>query len=404
MKCRHCGRELQYVFVDLFNSPPSNSYLSKEQLNEPEILYPLKLYVCEHCFLVQIDEYKKSTEIFNSDYAYFSSYSTSWLEHAKKYVNMITDKLNLGSNSFVIEIASNDGYLLQYFKEKNIPCLGIEPTASTAKAAREKGIDVQETFFNAALAQTLGRADLILGNNVLAHVPDINDFVAGLKIALNPGGTITMEFPHLLNLIDFNQFDTIYHEHFSYLSLMTVQKIFSAQGLKIYNVEELPTHGGSLRIYAAHNENTFLTIEESVNNVIKKEKSAGLDTVEGYQGFEKKIKQIKWDFLEFLVKTRKEGKKIAAYGAAAKGNTFLNYCGIKSDIIDYVVDASPHKQDKYLPLSHIPIVCEDVLKKEKPDYIIILPWNLRDEIVKQLHYTKTWEAKLVTAIPEIRID
>ena len=404
MKCRHCGKELQYVFVDLNNSPPSNSYLTKEQLNEPEILYPLKLFVCEHCFLVQIDEYKKSTEIFNSDYAYFSSYSTSWLEHAKKYVDMITEKLNLGGSSFVIEIASNDGYLLQYFKEKNISCLGIEPTASTAKAAREKGIDVQETFFNAALAQTLGRADLILGNNVLAHVPDINDFVAGLKIALNPGGTITMEFPHLLNLIDFNQFDTIYHEHFSYLSLMTVQKIFSAQGLKIYNVEELPTHGGSLRIYAAHNENTFLTIEESVNNVIKKEKSAGLDTVEGYQGFEKKIKQIKWDFLEFLVKTRKEGKKIAAYGAAAKGNTFLNYCGIKSDIIDYVVDASPHKQDKYLPLSHIPIVCEDVLKKEKPDYIIILPWNLRDEIVKQLHYTKTWEAKLVTAIPEIRID
>jgi hypothetical protein len=403
MKCRHCGKQLQYVFVDLNNSPPSNSYLTKEQLNEPEILYPLKLFVCEHCFLVQIDEYKKSTEIFNSDYAYFSSYSTSWLEHAKKYVNMITDKLNLGGNSFIIEIASNDGYLLQYFKEKNIPCLGIEPTASTAKVEREKGIDVQETFFNAALAQTLRKADLILGNNVLAHVPDINDFAAGLKIALNPGGTITMEFPHLLNLIDFNQFDTIYHEHFSYLSLITVQKIFSDQGLKIYNVEELPTHGGSLRIYTTHNENTFLTIEESVNNVIKKEKSAGLDTVEGYRGFGNKVKQIKWDFLEFLVKTRKEGKKIAAYGAAAKGNTFLNYCGIKSDIIDFVVDASPHKQGKYLPLSHIPIVSEDMLKKEKPDYIIILPWNLRDEIVKQLHYTKTWEAKLVTAIPEIRI-
>ena len=403
MKCRHCGRELQYVFVDLFNSPPSNSYLSKEQLNEPEILYPLKLYVCEHCFLVQIDEYKKSTEIFNSDYAYFSSYSTSWLEHAKKYVNMITDKLNLDGSSFVIEIASNDGYLLQYFKEKNIPCLGIEPTASTAKAAKEKGIDVQETFFNAALAQTLRKADLILGNNVLAHVPDINDFASGLKIALNPGGTITMEFPHLLNLINLNQFDTIYHEHFSYLSLITVQKIFNSQGLKIYNVEELTTHGGSLRIYAAHNENTFLAIEESVNNVIKKEKSAGLDTVEGYQGFGNKVKQIKWDFLEFLVKAGKEGKKIAAYGAAAKGNTFLNYCGIRSDIIDFVVDASPHKQGKYLPLSHIPIVCEDVLKKEKPDYIIVLPWNLRDEIVKQLHYIKTWGAKLITAIPEIRI-
>jgi len=260
---------------------------------------------------------------------------------------MITDKLNLDGSSFVIEIASNDGYLLQYFKEKNIPCLGIEPTASTAKAAKEKGIDVQETFFNAALAQTLRKADLILGNNVLAHVPDINDFASGLKIALNPGGTITMEFPHLLNLINLNQFDTIYHEHFSYLSLITVQKIFNSQGLKIYNVEELTTHGGSLRIYAAHNENTFLTIEESVNNVIKKEKSAGLDTVEGYRGFEKKVNKIKWDFLEFLIKTRKDGKKIAAYGAAAKGNTFLNYCGIRSDIINFVVDASPHKQDKY---------------------------------------------------------
>jgi len=403
MKCRHCGKELQYVFVDLYNSPPSNSYLTKDQLNEPEILYPLKLHVCEHCFLVQIDEYKKSTEIFNADYAYFSSYSTSWLEHARKYVDMITDKLNLGRSSFVIEIASNDGYLLQYFKEKNIPCLGIEPTASTAKAAREKGIDVQETFFNAALARTLRKADLILGNNVLAHVPDINDFVTGLKIALNPGGTITMEFPHLLNLINFNQFDTIYHEHFSYLLLMTVQKIFNAQGLKIYNVEELSTQGGSLRIYAAHNENAFLTIEESVYNVIKKEKSAGLDTVEGYWGFESKIKKIKWDFLEFLVKTRKKGKKIAAYGAAAKGNTFLNYCGVRSDIINFVVDASPHKQGKYLPLSHILVVSEDVLKKEKPDYIIILPWNLRDEIVKKLHYAKTWKAKFVTVIPEIRI-
>jgi len=402
MKCRHCGKELQHVFVDLYNSPPSNSYLTKEQLNEPEILYPLKLYVCEHCFLVQIDEYKKSTEIFNSEYAYFSSYSTSWLEHAKKYVDKITEKLNLDGSSFVVEIASNDGYLLQYFKEKNIPCLGIEPTASTAKAAREKGIEVLETFFNAAMAKTLKKADLILGNNVLAHVPDINDFVAGLKIALNPGGTITMEFPHLLNLINFNQFDTIYHEHFSYLSLITVQKIFNSQGLKIYNVEELPTHGGSLRIYAAHNENTLLAVDESVNNVLEKEKTAGLDTVEGYRGFEKKVKKIKWDFLEFLIKTGKEGKKIAAYGAAAKGNTFLNYCGVKSDIIDFVVDASPHKQGKYMPLSHIPIVCEDVLKREKPDYIIILPWNLSDEIVRQLSYIGTWGAKLITAIPETR--
>jgi hypothetical protein len=402
MKCRHCGKELQYEFIDLYNSPPSNSYLTQTQLNEPETLYPLKLYVCENCFLVQIDEYKKSTEIFDSGYAYFSSYSSSWLEHARKYVNMITGRLNLGGNSFVIEIASNDGYLLQNFKEKNIPCLGIEPTASTAKAAKEKGIDVLEEFFNTGTAQTLKKADLIIGNNVLAHVPDINDFVAGLKIALNNGGTITMEFPHLLNLINLNQFDTIYHEHFSYLSLLTVQKIFSSQGLKIYDVEELPTHGGSLRIYAAHNENENLAIEANVDNVIEKEKSASLNSIKGYRNFEEKVQKIKWDFLDFLVKTKKEGKKIAAYGAAAKGNTFLNYCGIKSDIIDYVIDASPYKQGRFLPLSHIPIVSEEILKREKPDYIVILPWNLSDEIMKQLHYIKEWDAKFVTAIPEIK--
>jgi SAM-dependent methyltransferase len=403
MKCRHCGKELYYEFINLFNSPPSNSYLTKAQLIEPEILYPLKLYVCDNCFLVQIDEYKKSTEIFDSEYAYFSSYSSSWLEHAKEYVNMITKKLDLNVNSFVVEIASNDGYLLQYFKEKNIPCLGIEPTASTAKAARKKGIDVLEKFFNTSVAQTLKKADLIVGNNVLAHVPDINDFVAGLKIALKPHGTITMEFPHLFNLIKFNQFDTIYHEHFSYLPLMTVQKIFNSQGLKIYNVEELPTHGGSLRIFAAHSENASLSIESSVNDIITKEKSGGLNTIGGYRGFEKKAQEVKWGFLDFLVKAKREGKKIAAYGAAAKGNTFLNYCGIRSDVIDFVVDASPYKQGKYLPLSHIPIVSEDILKKEKPDYIIILPWNLYDEISKQLSYTEEWGAKLVTAIPKINL-
>jgi len=402
MKCRHCGKELQHEFIDLYNSPPSNSYLNKSQLNEPEILYPLKLYVCENCFLVQIDEYKKSNEIFNSEYAYFSSYSSSWLEHSKNYVNMITGKLNLDKNSHVIEIACNDGYLLQYFKEKNIPCLGIEPTTSTAKVAREKGINVLEMFFTTNTASKLKKADLIIGNNVLAHVPDINDFVKGLKIALVPNGTITMEFPHLLNLIKFIQFDTIYHEHFSYLSLITVQKIFNSQGLKIYNVEEIPTHGGSLRVYAAHSENTLLVTDDSVNEIIKKEESADLDNIKGYQGFEKKVHAIKWDLLDFLVKTKKAGKSIAAYGAAAKGNTFFNYCGVKSDVIDFVVDASPHKQGKYLPLSHIPIVSEDVLKKEKPDYIIILPWNISDEIVKQLSYTKTWGTQLFTAIPEIK--
>jgi SAM-dependent methyltransferase len=398
MKCRHCGKELQHEFIDLYNSPPSNSYLTKEQLNEPEILYPLKLYVCENCFLVQIDEYKSSAEIFNSEYAYFSSYSSSWLEHAKKYVNMITEKLKLSNNSFVIEIASNDGYLLQYFKGKNIPCLGIEPTASTAKAAREKGIDVLEKFFNADMAQTLKKADLIIGNNVLAHVPDINNFVAGLKIALSSNGTITMEFPHLLNLIRLAQFDTIYHEHFSYLSLITVQKIFNSQGLKIFDVEELPTHGGSLRIYATHSENEFLAIETSVNNIIEKEKSAKLDTLLGYCDFEEKAQKVKWNFLDFLVKAKKEGKKVAAYGAAAKGNTFLNYCGIKSDIIAFVVDASPHKQGKYLPLSHIPIVSETMIKTEKPDYIVILPWNLCDEIMEQLSYVREWGARFVSTL------
>jgi len=402
MKCRHCGKELQHEFIDLYNSPPSNSYLNKAQLNEPEVLYPLKLYVCEDCFLVQIDEYKKSNEIFDSEYAYFSSYSSSWLEHSKKYVSMITEKLNLGKDSYVIEIACNDGYLLQYFKGKNIPCLGIEPAVSTAKVAREKGIDILEDFFSSNMATKLKKADLIVGNNVLAHVPDINDFIKGLKIVLKPNGTITMEFPHLLNLINFTQFDTIYHEHFSYFSLITVQKIFNSQGLKIYNVEELLTHGGSLRIYATHNENSLLKIYDSVNEIIYKEKSADLDIIEGYQGFEKKVQAIKWNFLEFLLKTQKEKKKIVAYGAAAKGNTFLNYCGIKSDAIDFVVDASPHKQGKYLPLSHIPVVSEDKLKKEKPDYIIILPWNISDEIVKQLSYTKNWGAQLVTAIPEIK--
>ena len=398
MKCRHCGKELQHEFIDLYNSPPSNSYLTKAQLNEPETMYPLKLYVCEHCFLVQIDEYKKSSDIFNSEYAYFSSYSSSWLEHAKKYVGMITEKLNLSKDSFAIEIASNDGYLLQYFKEKNIPCLGIEPTASTAKAAREKGIEVLEKFFGSSTAKALKQADLIIGNNVLAHVPDINDFVAGLKIALKPGGTITMEFPHLMNLINLNQFDTIYHEHFSYLSLIAVQKIFSSQGLKIYDVEELSTHGGSLRIYAAHDENA----KDSVDCVIKKEISAGLGTIEGYRGFEEKVQKVKWDFIDFLLKAKKEGKKIVAYGAAAKGNTFLNYCGVKADIIEFVVDASPHKQGKYLPLSHIPIVSEDVLKQEKPDYVIILPWNLCEEITKQLSYVKAWGAQFVTAVPEVK--
>jgi SAM-dependent methyltransferase len=404
MKCRHCGNELAYEFIDLFNSPPANSYLTPAQLNEPETLYPLKIFVCEKCFLVQIDEYKNSKDIFNSDYAYFSSYSRSWLKHTKEYVDMITEKLHLTENSFVIEVASNDGYLLQYFNEKNIPCLGIEPTKSTALAAKEKGIDVLEEFFTAGMAQSLEKADLLLGNNVLAHVPDINDFVKGLKIALKPKGAITMEFPHILNLIKLNQFDTIYHEHFSYLSLLTVQRIFKSQGLKIYDVEELPTHGGSLRIYATHSENDTIKIKNTVDILLSKEKSFKLDNIEAYRGFEKNIQKIKWDFLSFIIKIKQDNKKIAAYGAAAKGNTFLNYCGIKSDAISFVADASPYKQNKFLPLSHIPVVSEDIIKKEKPDYILILPWNLYDEITEQLNYINAWGGKFVVAIPCIEIS
>jgi SAM-dependent methyltransferase len=402
MKCRHCKKELTHEFINLFNAPPSNSYLKQDQLNEPEVLYPLKIFVCDNCFLVQIEEYKKSDKIFNEDYAYFSSYSSSWLEHSKQYVEMISKKLNLDESSFIIEIASNDGYLLQYFKEKNIPCLGIEPTASTAKIAKEKGINVIENFFDSKLAKSLKKADLILGNNVLAHVPNINDFVKGLKIALKPQGTITMEFPHLLNLINYNQFDTIYHEHFSYLSLMTVETIFKSQGLKIYDVDELPTHGGSLRIYATHNDND-IKVESSLDKIILKEKNAKLDKIEGYQDFEQKTQEIKWDILEFLLKAKKERKAVVAYGAAAKGNTLLNYCGIKSDAIKFVVDASPHKQNKFMPLSHIPIVSEEMIKKERPDYILILPWNIKDEIMIQLDYVKEWGGKFVIAIPEFKI-
>ena len=402
MKCRFCNTELKYEFIDLLNSPPSNSYLTTEQLNEPEVYYPLKIFVCDTCFLVQVDEYKKSDEIFNSEYAYFSSVSTSWLKHSREYVDMITERLNLTEKSHVVEIASNDGYLLQYFVEKRIPCLGIEPAASTAKIAKERGVDVKEDFFGVKLAETLNKADLILGNNVLAHVPDINDFVRGLKIVLKPDGTITMEFPHLLNLIKFNQFDTIYHEHFSYLSLFTVKKIFSENGLKIYDVEELVTHGGSLRIYACHADRNF-SVRKNVENILVKEKTENIDNINGYRGIQKNAEQIKLNFLRFLINAKNEGKKVVAYGAAAKGNTLLNFCGIKNDLIQFVVDAAPSKQNKFLPGSHVPIVKEDELKKNKPDYIIIFPWNIRNEIINQLEYVKEWNCKFVLTIPALEI-
>ena len=402
MNCRFCTTPLTSEFLDLVNSPASNSFLTKEQLNEPETFYPLKLFVCDSCRLVQIDEYKKSDDIFDKNYIYFSSFSTSWVEHAKNYVDMISSRLKLNQDSFVIEIAANDGYLLQYVKEKNIPCLGIEPTGSTAKVAREKGIEILEEFFSLALAKSLKKADLILGNNVLAHVPDINDFVAGLKEVLADEGTITMEFPHLLRLIEEMQFDTVYHEHFSYFSLYTVMQIFKSQDLDIYDVDELPTHGGSLRIYAKHCSDNSKNIGQGIQKVLDDEKAYGLHSEEGYKGLQKKVTLIKYDFLEFLVNAKKEKKKIIGYGAAAKGNTFLNFCGIKNDFIDFVVDKSPHKQNHYLPASHIPVVSEDNIKSFKPDYIIILPWNIKEEIMEQLSYTRKWGCKFVVAIPEIR--
>lgn len=403
MKCRFCNANLDRVFVDLVNSPASNSFLTESNLNEPEKFYPLKIFVCDQCKLVQIDEYKKSDDIFNRDYVYFSSFSTSWLDHAKNYVEKMIDKLALNESSFVTEIASNDGYLLQYFVENNIPCLGIEPTASTARVAKDKGIHVIEDFFCSELASSLKRSDLILGNNVLAHIPNINDFVKGLKVALKETGTITMEFPHLLNLIKQNQFDTIYHEHFSYLSLYSVQQIFKSQGLKLYDVEKLDTHGGSLRIYATHEDNDMISLSSNVFNILKEEKDFGLLDNEVYQQFQEKANFVKYELLEFLIHAKKENKKVIAYGAAAKGNTLLNYAGVKNDLIDMVVDKSPYKQGKYLPGSHIPVVDDRVIKEVKPDYILILPWNIKSEIIDQLSYARSWNCQFVIAIPSLEI-
>jgi 2-polyprenyl-3-methyl-5-hydroxy-6-metoxy-1,4-benzoquinol methylase len=405
MQCRFCKTELEHVFIDLINSPASNSFLTKEQLNEPEVFYPLKVYACSNCFLVQVDEYKKSDAIFNNEYVYYSSFSTSWLAHAKKYTELMIDRFDLNSDSKVIEIASNDGYLLQYFKQKNIPVLGIEPTANTAKVAEEKGIESIVEFFGVQLAETLVRkgiqADLLLGNNVLAHVPDINDFVGGMKIVLKSTGVVTMEFPHLMQLVQNNQFDTIYHEHFSYLSFHTVKKIFEAHDLDMFDVEELSTHGGSLRIYAKHKEDATKTISNNVNSLLKKEEENGMLNLDYYNDFQRKALNAKLDFISFLVEQKRTGKKVGAYGAAAKGNTLLNYCGIKNDFIDFVVDANPYKQNKWLPASHIPVVNEEYLKNAKPDYIIIFPWNLKDEITKQLAYVKDWNAQFVIPIPEL---
>ena len=407
MNCRFDNLPISQEFIDLGFSPASNSFLKPAQLNEPEVHYPLKLYISERTFLVQIDEYKKADEIFSEDYVYFSSFSTSWLAHAKSYVEKMISRFGFNQNSQMIEIASNDGYLLQYFKEKNIPVLGIEPTLSTAKVAREKGIESWTEFFGVELAKKLvaqnRQADLLLGNNVLAHVPNLNDFVGGMKIVLKPQGVITMEFPHIMQLIENNQFDTIYHEHFSYLSFLTVKQIFEKHGLVMFDVEEIPTHGGSLRIYAKHNTDNSKEISTNVQNLLDKEIAKGMNTLPYYKGFQEKAEKVKYDFLSFLLEQKKLGKKVAAYGAAAKGNTLLNYCGIRKDLISFAVDLSPHKQGRYMPASHIPVVNEQILKDEKPDYIVILPWNIKEEIMKQLEYVKEWGGKFVVAIPELKI-
>jgi len=399
---------LEHVFIDLVNSPASNSFLTAEQLNEPETFYPLKVYTCHRCFLVQIDEYKKSDAIFNSDYVYFSSFSTSWLEHSRKYTEAMTERFGFDRNSLVVELASNDGYLLQYFRNKDIPVLGIEPTANTARVAIGKGIDTIIDFFGVLLAKKLAaegrKADLLLGNNVLAHVPDIVDFVGGMKILLKDRGVITMEFPHLMQLVDNNQFDTIYHEHFSYLSLHTVQQIFRSQGLDLFDVEELPTHGGSLRIYARHVADESQPVSARMAAVLAKEAGKGMQGLAYYDGFQQKALGVKLALTSFLIEQKKAGKRVAAYGAAAKGNTLLNYCGIKADLLEYVVDANPNKQNKYLPASHIPVVAESHLKADKPDLVLILPWNLRDEITKQLSYIRQWGGRFVIPIPHLEIS
>jgi 2-polyprenyl-3-methyl-5-hydroxy-6-metoxy-1,4-benzoquinol methylase len=404
--CRHCGAALEQSFCDLGLSPLANSYLSDEQLSHGEMFYPLHAFVCGHCFLVQLQQFESPGHIF-SDYAYFSSYSDSWLDHARAYTEQMVARFKLDSASSIIELASNDGYLLQYFTEKGIPVLGIEPAANVALVAQERGIPTLVRFFGtetaAALVEEHGRADLLLGNNVLAHVPDLNDFVRGMKMALKPHGLITMEFPHLLRLMEENQFDTIYHEHFSYFSFMTVARVFASHGLRLFDVQQLPTHGGSLRIFATHSENTTHHTRPEVTALIEEERGAGLETMAVYANFSERVAATKRGLLKFLFEAKEQGKTIVSYGAPAKGNTLLNYCGVGRDIIEYTVDRSPHKQGKFLPGSRVPIFHPDKIRETKPDYVLILPWNLEKEIASQMAYIEDWGAHFVVPIPEVRV-
>jgi SAM-dependent methyltransferase len=404
--CRFCGAGLQRTFIDLGMSPLCETYPSVAELNVGETYYPLHVYVCERCWLVQLEEYESAENIF-SDYAYFASFSDSWLKHCEKYCGVMKQRFALGKNSFVVEVASNDGYLLQYFVRDQVPVLGIEPAANVAKVAVEKGVPTLVRFFGATLAKELaaeGRtADLVLGNNVLAQVPDLNDFVEGLKILLKPDGVLTLEFPHLLRLIELNEFDTIYHEHFSYFSLISTLKIMEAHGLKVFDVEELKSHGGSLRVYACRTTSQAHAIESSVQKVLTDESKANLDKISGYEIFARQVKETKFALMDFLLTAAKQGKKVAGYGAPGKSATLIHYCGIGKDLIEYTVDRSPYKQGRHLPGSHIPIYHPDRIRETKPDYVVILPWNLKDEIVQQLGFIREWGGRFVVAIPTVSV-
>ncbi len=405
--CRFCASPLTTTFTDLGMSPLSNAYLKAEQLPKHENFYPLHAWVCESCLLVQLEEFEPPEHIFTDDYAYFSSFSDSWLAHAQSYVEAMIPRFGLGAKSLVVEIASNDGYLLQYFVRSGVPVLGIEPAANCAQAAEKKGVRSLVKFFGTQTAGELAaqgtKADLLLGNNVLAHVPDLNDFVQGMKRLLAPRGAITMEFPHLLNLVEQNQFDTIYHEHFSYFSFLTVEKVFARHGITLFDVQEIPTHGGSLRIFGRHAEDGSKAVQPAVAGLKDKERRAGLDSMATYAAYDEKVKRTKRRLLEFLVKAKDEGKRIAGYGAPAKGNTLLNYCGVRSDFVEFTVDRSPHKQGRFLPGTRIPILHPDRLREARPDYVLILPWNLKDEIMQQTAYIREWGGRFVVPIPEVAV-
>ena len=407
MKCRHCYAALTLPLIDLGLAPPSNAYLSTQQLQQPEKKYPLRVLVCQTCWLAQTEDFAQAHELFDADYAYFSSFSSTWLEHAKRYADEMSARFHLGSSSHVVEIAANDGYLLQYFKAANIPCTGVEPTASTAAAARAKGIDIVQEFFGVALANMLvaqgKQADLTAANNVLAHVPDINDFVAGFTVLLKPTGVATFEFPHLMQLMALNQFDTIYHEHFSYLSLIAVQRIFAANGLTVFDVEEHPTHGGSLRVFAQRTDTGKQPISDREAKMLRAEDAIGIQTEKYYLAFQVRAEKVKDDFVNFLADAKRQGKIVAAYGAAAKGNTLMNFAELGSDLIQYVVDKNPAKQGKFMPGSRIPIVSPEALHSQRPDYLVILPWNIANEVTQQNAALAKFGTQFVTAVPKLEI-